>query len=113
DRGRGEREPAAGPGGDRAGAGQAAAAGDALGRAEVRRRPGGPDGRPAEGVNLDSPRAVVFQEPPPAPPGARVAGRLTQRLECHPHTVEVTGSNPVAPTLPKHIRFPPGGPECG
>ena len=25
-------------------------------------------------------------------------GRLTQRLECHPHTVEVTGSNPVAPT---------------
>src|SRR5262245_35490723 len=24
-------------------------------------------------------------------------GRLTQRLECHPHTVEVTGSNPVAP----------------
>ena len=25
------------------------------------------------------------------------AGRLTQRLECHPHTVEVTGSNPVPP----------------
>jgi hypothetical protein len=24
-------------------------------------------------------------------------GRLTQRLECHPHTVEVTGSNPVPP----------------
>src|SRR5262249_41983184 len=29
----------------------------------------------------------------------RQVGRLTQRLECHPHTVEVTGSNPVAPTL--------------
>ena len=29
--------------------------------------------------------------------GASV-GRLTQRLECHPHTVEVTGSNPVPPT---------------
>ena len=26
-------------------------------------------------------------------------GRLTQRLECYPHTVEVTGSNPVPPTL--------------
>jgi hypothetical protein len=26
-----------------------------------------------------------------------LAGRLTQRLECHPHTVEVTGSNPVPP----------------
>ena len=26
------------------------------------------------------------------------AGRLTQRLECYPHTVEVTGSNPVTPT---------------
>ena len=25
-------------------------------------------------------------------------GRLTQRLECHPHTVEVTGSNPVPPS---------------
>ena len=25
-------------------------------------------------------------------------GRLTQRLECHLHTVEVTGSNPVSPT---------------
>jgi hypothetical protein len=25
-------------------------------------------------------------------------GRLTQRLECYPHTVEVTGSNPVPPT---------------
>ena len=24
-------------------------------------------------------------------------GRLTQRLECYPHTVEVTGSNPVPP----------------
>ena len=24
-------------------------------------------------------------------------GRLTQRLECHLHTVEVTGSNPVSP----------------
>ena len=29
----------------------------------------------------------------------RFAGSLTQRLECYPHTVEVTGSNPVAPTL--------------
>ena len=26
-----------------------------------------------------------------------IFGRLTQRLECHPHTVEVTGSNPVPP----------------
>ena len=25
------------------------------------------------------------------------SGRLTQRLECHLHTVEVTGSNPVSP----------------
>ena len=25
------------------------------------------------------------------------AGRLTQRLECHPHTVEVAGSNPAPP----------------
>jgi hypothetical protein len=24
-------------------------------------------------------------------------GRLTQRLECHPHTVEVAGSNPAPP----------------
>src|SRR5262249_9112761 len=36
-----------------------------------------------------------------------VRGRLTQRLECYPHTVEVTGSNPVAPTrlkaLSEHI----------
>src|SRR5260370_20782604 len=30
-----------------------------------------------------------------------VIGRLTQRLECYPHTVEVTGSNPVAPTRRK------------
>ena len=29
---------------------------------------------------------------------SNTVGRLTQRLECHPHTVEVTGSNPVAPT---------------
>ena len=25
-------------------------------------------------------------------------GRLTQRLECHLHTVEVIGSNPISPT---------------
>src|SRR5689334_2260589 len=31
-----------------------------------------------------------------APPG-RSYGRLTQRLECHPHTVEVAGSNPAPP----------------
>lgn len=28
-----------------------------------------------------------------------VWGRLTQRLECHSYTVEVTGSNPVSPTF--------------
>ena len=28
-----------------------------------------------------------------------LCGQLTQRLKCYPHTVEVTGSNPVAPTL--------------
>jgi hypothetical protein len=27
------------------------------------------------------------------------AGRLTQWLECHPHTVEVAGSNPAPPIL--------------
>src|SRR5262245_41951593 len=26
-----------------------------------------------------------------------IFGRLTQRLECHPHTVEVAGSNPAPP----------------
>ena len=36
-------------------------------------------------VGLASPRSQVNP------------GRLTQRLECHPHTVEVTGSNPVPP----------------
>ena len=30
----------------------------------------------------------------------KISGRLTQRLECHPHTVEVAGSNP-APPIPK------------
>ena len=30
-------------------------------------------------------------------------GRLTQRLECHPHTVEVTGSNPVTPISYLHF----------
>ena len=34
---------------------------------------------------------LAFRRPRPTP------GRLTQRLECHPHTVEVTGSNPVPP----------------
>ena len=29
-----------------------------------------------------------------------INGRLTQRLECHLHTVEVTGSNPVSPIKP-------------
>ncbi len=29
----------------------------------------------------------------------KLHGRLTQWLECHPHTVEVTGSNPVPPTM--------------
>lgn len=30
-------------------------------------------------------------------------GRLTQRLECHLHTVEVTGSNPVSPIRCKYM----------
>src|SRR6516225_9529352 len=35
-----------------------------------------------------------------------VPGRLTQRLECHPHTVEVTGSNPVPPIDSQRIEGP-------
>ncbi len=30
---------------------------------------------------------------------------LNSAVECHPHTVEVTGSNPVAPTIIDCIRF--------
>src|SRR5260370_7006766 len=33
----------------------------------------------------------------PGPRSDQLPGRLTQRLECYPHTVEVTGSNPVPP----------------
>src|SRR5262249_2924228 len=45
-------------------------------------------------------------------------GRLTQRLECYPHTVEVTGSNPVPPTQLKSfaarkLSEPSGGRKCG
>src|SRR5262249_26661882 len=35
----------------------------------------------------------------------RQTGRLTQRLECHPHTVEVTGSNPVPPIAEREGTF--------
>ena len=50
---------------------------------------------------------------------AAPTGRLTQRLECYPHTVEVTGSNPVTPNelrrgvLTKmHTSRRPGIPEA-
>ena len=40
------------------------------------------------------------------------SGRLTQWLECDPHTVEVTGSNPVPPiserlAIPRSVGFSP------
>src|SRR5262245_2469303 len=48
------------------------------------------------GFKIRSPsRGVWVQVPPLAP---RSNGPLTQRLECHPHTVEVGGSNPPWPT---------------
>jgi hypothetical protein len=42
---------------------------------------------------------------PIPPPSAADSGRLTQRLECYPHTVEVAGSNPAPPidVIPKLI----------
>ena len=35
---------------------------------------------------------------------------LNSAVECHPHTVEVTGSNPVAPTI--HPSVPPVSCQC-
>ena len=44
-------------------------------------------------------RAVAIRPPKEFSKRIRIGspkGRLTQRLECHLHTVEVTGSNPVS-----------------
>jgi hypothetical protein len=43
--------------------------------------------------NAENPSSIRFTS---------FSGRLTQRLECHPHTVEVVGSNPTPP-IPKPL----------
>src|SRR5690606_38498696 len=43
-------------------------------------------------LDLQGKEALFYRVPPER-------GRLTQWLECHPHTVEVAGSNPASPTI--------------
>ena len=90
--------------------------------------PPAPSSRSAEGVkqsflrvppraNLAGSKLVSYHNNTRLPKRGR-NGRLTQWLECVLHTDEVTGSNPVSPTLHKtfllkRLRLPPGGPVCG
>ena len=53
--------------------------------------------RPLRGHGLLETAEVTLAWP------VRSSGRLPQRQECHPHTLEVTGSNPVPPNDLRHI----------
>src|SRR6185503_411466 len=75
--------------------------------------PAGADPHPPDEVGRAGNRRVATRPPPPALASPRAAlyplqpsnaardvrcGPLTQSAECHVHSVEVTGSNPVWPT---------------